>query len=81
VQIWNLDLQKTLPHGFLLNAGYNGAKGTHLDEDRAILTDNAQPFIYESSNANSVLHALSVRVRKRMTSDWDQRKLHFFQVD
>jgi len=68
VQIWNLDLQKTLPHGFLLNAGYNGAKGTHLDEDRAILTDNAQPFIYESSNANSVLHALSVRVRKRMAS-------------
>jgi hypothetical protein len=68
VQIWNLDLQRTLPHGFLLNAGYNGAKGTHLDEDRAILTDNAQPFIYESSNANSVLHALSVRVRKRMAS-------------
>ncbi len=68
VQIWNVDLQKTLAHGFLLNVGYNGAKGTHLDEDRAILADNAQPFIYESSDGNSVLHALSVRVRKRMAS-------------
>ena len=68
VQVWNLDVQKTLSHGFLLNVGYNGSKGTHLDEDRAILTNNAQPFIYESSAANSVLHALSVRVRKRMSS-------------
>jgi trimeric autotransporter adhesin len=68
VQVWNLDVQKTLSLGFLLNAGYNGSKGTHLDEDRAIVTNNAQPFIYESSAANSVLHALSVRVRKRMAS-------------
>ena len=68
VQIWNLDLQKSLPHGFLLNVGYNGAKGTHLDEQRAILTADAQPFIYESSAANSVLHAIAVRVRKRMAS-------------
>jgi len=68
VQVWNLDLQKTLSHGFLLNVGYNGSKGTHLDEDRAIVTNNTQPFIYESSAANSVLHALSVRVRKRMSS-------------
>jgi trimeric autotransporter adhesin len=68
VQVWNLDLQKTLSHGFLLNVGYNGSKGTHLDEDRAIVTNNTQPFIYESSAANSVLHALSVRVRKRMAS-------------
>jgi trimeric autotransporter adhesin len=68
VQVWNVDLQKTLSHGFLLNVGYNGAKGTHLDEDRAIVTNNTQPFIYESSAANSVLHALSVRVRKRMAS-------------
>jgi hypothetical protein len=67
-QVWNLDVQRTLSHGFLLNVGYNGSKGTHLDEDRAIVTNNAQPFIYESSAANSVLHALSVRVRKRMSS-------------
>ena len=68
VQIWNLDLQRQLPHGFLLNAGYNGAKGTRLDVERAILTNNAQPFIYESSAGNSILHSMSVRVRKRMSS-------------
>ena len=68
VQIWNVDVQKTLPHGFLLNAGYNGAKGTHLDEQRAILTTDAQPFIYESSSADSILHAMSIRARKRMAS-------------
>jgi trimeric autotransporter adhesin len=68
VQIWNVDVQKTLPHGFLLNAGYNGAKGTHLDEQRAILTTGAQPFIYESSSADSILHAMSIRLRKRMAS-------------
>jgi hypothetical protein len=68
VQIWNLDLQRTLPHGFLLNVGYNGAKGTHLDEQRAILTTGAQPFVYESSAADSILHAMSIRVRKRMAA-------------
>jgi hypothetical protein len=68
VQIWNLDLQRQLAHGFLLNVGYNGAKGTRLDVERAILTNNAQPFIYESSAGNSVLHSMSVRVRKRMAS-------------
>jgi trimeric autotransporter adhesin len=68
VQVWNLDLQRQLPHGFLLNVGYNGSKGTHLDVERAINTTDAQPFIYESSAGNSVLHAMSVRFRKRMSS-------------
>jgi trimeric autotransporter adhesin len=68
VQIWNFDVQRQLPHGFLLNVGYNGAKGTRLDVERAILTSGAQPFIYESSAGNSVLHSASIRVRKRMSS-------------
>ena len=68
VQVWNLDVQRTLPHGFLLNVGYNGSKGTHLDEQRAITTTGAQPFIYESSSADSILHAVSIRARKRMSS-------------
>jgi trimeric autotransporter adhesin len=66
VQIWDLDIQRTLPHGFLLNVDYNGSKGTRLDEERAIDIAGIQPFIYESSAANSVFHAGSVRVRKRM---------------
>jgi hypothetical protein len=66
VQVWNLDVQRELPQGVILNVGYNGAKGTRLDTERALVTPGNQPFIYESSEGNSVLHAASVRVRKRM---------------
>ena len=66
VQIWNLDVQRELPGGVVMNAGYNGAKGTRLDTERALLVSGGQPFIYESSEGNSILHAASVRVRKRM---------------
>ena len=31
VQVWNLDVQRTLPLGIVLNVGYNGSKGTRLD--------------------------------------------------
>ena len=80
VQIWNLDIQRQLPGNVQLNVGYNGAKGTRLDTERALVpscgaTDScaaasneaAAPFIYESSEGNSILHAGSVRVRKRMS--------------
>jgi len=67
VQIWNLDIQESLPSGVMLNVGYNGAKGTRLDTERALVGTGNQPFIYESSEGNSILHAASVRVRKRMT--------------
>ena len=66
VQIWNLDVQEGLPGGLVMNVGYNGAKGTRLDTERALVGSGNQPFIYESSEGNSVLHAASVRVRKRM---------------
>jgi len=66
VQIWNLDIQRELPGGVVLNAGYNGAKGTRLDIERALLVAGNQPFTYESSEGNSILHAGTVRVRKRM---------------
>ena len=78
VQIWNVDIQRQLPGNVQLNVGYNGAKGTRLDTERALVpscvaSDNCQtnessaPFIYESSEGNSILHAGSVRVRKRMS--------------
>ena len=31
VQVWNLDMQKTLPWDIVMNLGYNGSKGNHLD--------------------------------------------------
>jgi hypothetical protein len=67
VQIWNLDVQREWPGGVVMNAGYNGSKGTRLDTERALVVAGGQPFIYESSEGNSILHAASVRVRKRMT--------------
>jgi len=66
VQIWNLDIQHEFPGGVVMNAGYNGAKGTRLDTERALVVSGGQPFVYESSEGNSILHAASVRVRKRM---------------
>jgi len=66
VQIWNLDIQRELPGGVVLNTGYNGAKGTRLDIERALLVAGNQPFTYESSEGNSILHAGTVRFRKRM---------------
>ncbi|HTT32522.1 MAG TPA: TonB-dependent receptor [Methylomirabilota bacterium] len=66
VQIWNLDIQQNLPGGMVMNVGYNGAKGTRLDTERALLVAGNQPFTYESSEGNSILHAATVRVRRRM---------------
>jgi hypothetical protein len=73
VQVWNLDIQRTLPMGVVLNVGYNGAKGGDLDIVRApnrtatgILTSTAQPFYYEDSLGFSRFHALSINARKRM---------------
>jgi hypothetical protein len=66
VQVWNVDIQRTLPHGVLLNVDYNGSKGTRLDTERAIDILGIQPFIYESSAGNSVFHAGSIRARKRL---------------
>ena len=79
VQIWNIDIQHQLPGNVQLNVGYNGAKGTRLDTERALVpscaatpdtcasTEASAPFIFESSEGNSILHAASVRVRKRMS--------------
>lgn len=72
VQSWNLNIQQEVKGDLVINVGYTGAKGTHLDEVRApsldsnSLLNNAQPFLFESSNGSSILHSGSIRVRKRM---------------
>lgn len=65
VQVWNANVQKEISHGVVFNVGYNGAKGTHLDLERALQISGLQPFIYESSEGNSILHAGTISVRKR----------------
>jgi len=70
VQVWNLDIQRTLPLGIVLNVGYNGSKGTRLDVlDAPGLTPTQSPnvlYSYEDSVAFSNFNALAVRLRKRM---------------
>lgn len=72
VQTWNLNVQQEVKGDLTINIGYTGSKGTHLDIVRAPVLDNvalltgAQAFQFESSNGSSILHAGSLRVRKRM---------------
>jgi len=66
VQVWNLDVQRELRGGIVMNVDYNGSKGTRLDTERAFLIAGLQPFTYESSAGNSVFHSGSIRFRKRM---------------
>ena len=70
VQVWNLDVQRTLPLGIVLNVGYNGSKGTRLDivdaPGRFGTFVPAVLYDYENSVAFSNFNALTVRARKRM---------------
>src|SRR5260370_11863971 len=59
VQIWNLDIQHEFRGNVVLNVGYNGAKGTRLDSERALLVTANQPFLYQSSQPDSILHSPS----------------------
>ena len=43
VQVWNLDVQKTLPWGIVVNLGYNGSKGNDLDISTAPRATPAAP--------------------------------------
>jgi hypothetical protein len=75
VEMWNLDVQKTLPWNVVLNVGYSGSRGNHLDitsAPRASLsspgTDPAgQVFNYEQSAAFSKFNAGQLRLNKRLS--------------
>ena len=73
VQLWNLNIQRELSSTVLLNVGYTGSKGTALDMLRApnrgpagILIPSVESFTWETSQGSSILHAGSIRLRKRM---------------
>jgi hypothetical protein len=76
VQAWNIDVQKRLPWGVVLNAGYNGSKGNHLDITSAPRASKSSPltdatdliFNYEQSVAFSKLSAGTLRVNKQLGS-------------
>lgn len=71
VQVWNVDVQRTLPLGIVLNVGWNGAKGTRLD----VLTAPGRSadaslsgvyYNYSDSIGFSNYNAGTVRLRKRL---------------
>ena len=71
VQVWNFDIQRTLPLAIVLNVGYNGAKGTRLDVLSAPgiynnVSYTGVQFDFEDSVAFSNFNALVVRANKRL---------------
>jgi hypothetical protein len=69
VQAWNVDVQKAMPWGVMLNAGYNGSRGSNLDITSAPRASaSSHIFNYEQSAASSRFNAGTLRVNKRLTS-------------
>lgn len=75
VQAWNLDVQRTLPWGVVMNLGYNGSRGNHLDVTSAPRATPSSPntdptnqiFNYEQSSAYSKFNAGTLRLNKRLS--------------
>ena len=72
VQIYNLNVQKTIPLGIVLNVGYNGSKGSDLDlvgspngTSAGTTTPGIAPFDYERSIAGSHSNQLVLSAQKR----------------
>ena len=81
VMAWNLDIQKTLPWGIVMNVGYNGSRSNHLDvklAPRALpgspgtdplnpVTNQPIQFTYDEAAAYYKMNAGTVRVNKRLS--------------
>jgi hypothetical protein len=75
VMAWNLDIQKTLPWGIVMNVGYNGSRSNHLDvklAPRALPSSQGTdpsglPFTYDEAAAYYKMNAGTVRVNKRLS--------------
>jgi len=74
VHLWNVDIQRELTRTLTAGASYIGTKGLSLDLLRApnrgptgVTIDGVQPFIWQSSGADSILQAASFRLRKRLS--------------
>ena len=83
VQVWYLDIQRELPHGVVLDAGYTGSKGTRLDIISAPGPLNLTPFAnayfdFEDSSAFSKYNALVVRVNKRLKNGFALQAIYTY---
>ena len=76
-QTWNFLIEEEIARNVILNVGYLGTKGTHLDlllAPNPVLSSslsstgqiaNALPFEYETSGAASIYNALQVGLRRQ----------------
>ncbi len=94
VQSWNCIVQTQIFKLYTLEAGYYGSKGTHLDVlrapnrapegappgttegDRQI--SNAGNFVYQTSEANSFLNSMRVRVVRRFSQGFRLENSYIF---
>jgi trimeric autotransporter adhesin len=75
VQIWNADVQRDIARVYTFGIGYTGTRGSNLDilrapnrnPDGTLRIAGVVPFIWESSEGDSILQSMTVRFRKRQT--------------
>jgi trimeric autotransporter adhesin len=72
-QIWVFEIQNDLPRGWAVTTSYTGTKGSHLQMLRApnrtatgLLLPSVAPFLWQTDEGSSILHAGSVHVQKRL---------------
>ena len=77
VQLYNLNIQRTIPLQIVLNIGYNGSKGSNLDlvgspngvptsiNPLGVTTSTIAPFDYEESTAGSHSNQLVISAQQR----------------
>jgi hypothetical protein len=73
IQLWNLDIQRTLPGSVVLSVGYSGSKGTRLSVvdapgRSATASLSGVYYDYENSTAFSNFNSLVVSLRRRLHS-------------
>ena len=74
-QTWTLTLQNNLPFGMFFTAGYQGTKGTRLDQQfipnsvapGAVVSTLPNFYTYETSGGNSIYHAAQFQLNRRLS--------------
>jgi trimeric autotransporter adhesin len=73
VHLWNVDVQRELSRTLSAGVAYTATRGLSLDLLRApnrspsgTTISGVAPFIWQSSGANSTMHSVSARLRKRL---------------
>lgn len=73
VQTWNTDFSRQFGQVWLIGANYTETRGSGLDVVRApnrgpdgLRIDDVQPFLWQTSDGASILHAASFRVQRRL---------------